>query len=132
MTDKQTYRIHAWCDRPFIATFDVDAATPRQALEAARHAVHDAPAEECDQGYPWDEFAVYDESGNELDRVMDRPARLRVHAEDLLKALSRLCDAAGDLDAAIDGATDQFDDERRDLATAMHATTAAIAQVEGA
>jgi hypothetical protein len=43
-----------------------------------------------------------------------------------------LLDAVGNLDAAIDGASDQFDAERRDLATAMHVATAAIALVEGA
>jgi len=49
----------------------------------------------------------------------------------LRKALSRLLGAAGDLDAAIDGATDQFDDERRRLATAMDTASAIIAQTEG-
>lgn len=77
-------------------------------------------------------LAQDDDSGNELERVTDKPARLRVHAEDLLKALTKLHDAAGDLDAAIDGTTDQFDAERRHLATAMHAATAAIALIEGA
>jgi hypothetical protein len=128
------YDVHAWCDRRFITVIDLDADTPGQALERARAQADrllDA-AEECDSNYPWDEFAVYDDSGNELDQVMDKPARLRVHAEDLLKALTKLHDAAGDLDAAIDGATGQFDDERRQLATAMHAATAAIALVEGA
>jgi hypothetical protein len=71
-------------------------------------------------------------NGDELDRAMDKPARLRVHAEDLLRSLTTLHDAAGDLDAAIDGATDQFDDERRVLAAAMRTATAAIALVEGA
>ena len=52
--------------------------------------------------------------------------------KDVLKALTKLLDAAADLDAAIHGATDQFDDERRNLATAMDAATAVIALVEGA
>ena len=77
-------------------------------------------------------LAQDDGGGNELERVMDKPARLRVHAEDVLKALTKLLDAAGDLDAAINGATDQFDDERRDLAAAMRTATAVIALVEGA
>ena len=128
------YDVQAWCDRRFITVIDLDADTPSQALERARAQAKrllDA-AEECDGNYPWDECAVYDDSGNKLDRVMDKPARLRVHAEDLLKAIAKLLDAAGDLDAAIDGATDQFDDERCDLAAAMHAAMAAIALVEGA
>src|SRR5262245_58728558 len=78
-----TYRVHAWCDRPFIAAFDVEAASIEEALVKARDAVHDADADECDQGYPWDEFAVYADDGTELDRHMDRAARLRVHAEDV-------------------------------------------------
>jgi hypothetical protein len=129
---RQIYRIHAWCDRPFIAAFDIEATSPAEALEKARHGVHDADAEECDQGYYWDEFAVYGGDDKELDRQMDRPARLRVHAEDLLKALSKLLDAAANLDAAIDGATDQFDDERRELDTACNTATAVIALIEGA
>jgi hypothetical protein len=132
MTKTHTYRIHAWCDRPFIAALDVEAGSIEEAMAKARDAVHDADAEECNQGYPWDEFAIYADDGTELDRQMDRPARLRVHAEDLLKALARLLDAAANLDAAIDGVTDQFDEERRELTAALHAATAAIALVEGA
>lgn len=52
------YFVTAWCDRPFYAKCEVDAETPQEALEKARTAIHDAPAEECDQGYPWDEWRV--------------------------------------------------------------------------
>jgi hypothetical protein len=128
------YTVQAWCDRRFITVIDLDADTPQQALEGARAQTGQLldAAEECDGNYPWDEFAVYDFHGEEVNRHMDRPARLRAHAEDLLKALARLLDAAGNLDAAIDGTTDQFDDERRELTVAMHAASAAIALVEGA
>jgi hypothetical protein len=44
----------------------------------------------------------------------------------LRHALGTLLDAAGDLDAAIDGATDQFDDERARLDAAIRSARAAL------
>ncbi len=43
------------------------------------------------------------------------------------QALDRLLTTAGDLDAAIDGVTDQFDDERAELDTACRNATATLA-----
>jgi hypothetical protein len=91
------YLIHAWCARPFIAYLDeVEADTPEEAIAVARQR-HDElidTAEECNGQYPWDEFAVYDESGNELLHLLDEPARLRDAAPELLEAL---VDLLGDL-----------------------------------
>ena len=113
----KTYLIHAWCVRPFITCIDVEAETPRQAIAIARgqqHKLLDA-AEECTHAYPWDEFSVYDESGNELFHDLDDEPRLRSAAPLLRDALALLATAAEDLDAAIDGVTDQFDSERAEL-----------------
>jgi hypothetical protein len=75
-----TYLIHAWCVRPFIAYLDpVEADSPEQAIAVARtqqDQLHDA-AEECNGQYPWDEFAAYDEHGNEMLHVLDPNACLR-------------------------------------------------------
>jgi hypothetical protein len=112
-----TYLINAWCLRPFITSIDVEAATPRQAIAVARREqdkLLDA-AEECTRAYPWDEFAVYDESGNELLHELDEEPSLRRAAPVLREALARLATAAEDLDVAIDGVTDQFDSERAEL-----------------
>ena len=84
-----TYLIHAWCDRPFITRlFPVEAETPEAAIAVARRQqkqLLDA-AEDCNRNYPWDEFAAYDEDGNELLYVLDDEARLRKAAPDLLTA----------------------------------------------
>ena len=50
---------------------------------------------------------------------------------ELRHALQALLDAASDLDAAIDGATDQFDDERAELDAAWRNAHAALAKSEG-
>lgn len=86
-----TYLIHAWCSRPFITQLDpVETASAAEAIAIARRnpkALEDA-AEECNGQYPWDEFAAYDDSGNELLHVLDRDARLRQSAPALLDALA--------------------------------------------
>jgi hypothetical protein len=52
-----TYLIHAWCVRPFIAYLDeIEAATPEEAIAIARRQPEkllDA-AEECNAEQPWD------------------------------------------------------------------------------
>src|SRR5579871_2239579 len=68
-------------------------------------------AQECSSGYPWDEFAVYDDAGNELRYELDEPGRLRLAAPLLREALAWLATAAEDLDAAIVGVTDEFNVE---------------------
>ena len=74
---KRTYTIHAWCIHPFIACIDVKAATPEQAIALAKNQPDRLldSAEECNEHYPSDEYAVYDESGQELLRVTDEAAR---------------------------------------------------------
>jgi hypothetical protein len=89
----KTYLIHARCLRPFIAYLDpVEADTPEEAIAIARRRPEKLidTAEECNGQYPWDEFAVNDESGNELLHVLDPEARLREAAPLLLEALKDL------------------------------------------
>jgi hypothetical protein len=126
---KQCYLIHAWCVRPFISGIEVEAETPKQAIAIARRQqdkLLDA-AEECSRAYPWDEFIAYDESGNELLHDPDDAFRLRTAAPLLREVLARLLTAAEDLDAAIDGITDQFDAERVELDTACRDARAVLA-----
>ena len=83
------YLIHAWCVRPFIATIDIEATSPDEAIAKARTErqwLYDT-AEDCNRNYPWDEFAAYDEQGYELLRVLDDEARLREAAPKLRDTL---------------------------------------------
>ena len=76
----KSYLIQAWCLRPFIAYLDpVEAATAEEAIAIARRQQAKLldVAEECKGHYPWDEFAAYDEDGNELLHVLDPEANLR-------------------------------------------------------
>ena len=52
------YEAHVWCDRTFTARFVVTADSPQAALAKAKAQVDDEHAEECDNGYPWDTFAI--------------------------------------------------------------------------
>ena len=87
--NNNTYQIHAYCVRPFISWIEIAARTPEEAVAKAR--LQDAElldaAEECNSGYPWDEFTVYDDNGNELLHVLDDEARLRDAAPKLRDAL---------------------------------------------
>ncbi len=86
----KTYLIQAWCERPFISHLDpVEAATPEEAIAIARTRQKQllGNAEECNGEYLWDEFAAYDEHGNELLHVLDEKARLQDVAPDMLEAL---------------------------------------------
>src|SRR5580692_2441673 len=88
---QRTYHVNAWCDRPFTASFVVLADSPEEALRKAKEQVHDAHAEECDNGYPWDTFTIDDESGAQVasesppsPAAMLKPVReLLEHIEDL-------------------------------------------------
>lgn len=85
-----SYLIHAWCNRPFITCLcPVEAASPAEAIAIARQSPKDLEdaAEQCNRQYPWDEFAAYDDEGNELLHVLDEDAQLRLAAPKLLEAL---------------------------------------------
>lgn len=84
---KQTYYVTAWCDRPFTAQVEVEAETPQEALALAREAIHDAPAEECDQGYYWDEWRVDTEGAEGVLLHLEEQARLQAVGPKLLAAL---------------------------------------------
>jgi hypothetical protein len=126
----KTYMIHAWCLRPFITTIDVEADTPEQAIARARqrHGELLDAAEECSSGYPWDEFAVYDDAGDELRYELDEPGCLRLAAPQLREALAWLATAAEDIDAAIDAVTDEFNTEREELQSACSNARVALAK----
>jgi hypothetical protein len=85
----KTYLIHAYCVRPFISWIEIEAATPQEALAEARRKdgeLRDA-AEECNSGYPWNEFTVFDQSGKQLLHILDEEARLRDAAPKLRDTL---------------------------------------------
>jgi hypothetical protein len=86
----KSYLIHAWCIRPFISYLDpVEAETPEGAIAIARQQqakLLDA-AEECNGQYRWNEFAAYDEDGNELLHVLDGEARLHEAAPAMRETL---------------------------------------------
>lgn len=126
----KTYMIHAWCLRPFITTIDVEADIPEQAIALARQQRRELldAAEECSSGYPWDEFAVHHDAGNELRYELDEPRCLRLAAPQLREALAWIATAAEDLDAAIDGVTDDFNTEREELQSACANARVAIAK----
>jgi hypothetical protein len=106
------YLIRAWCDRPFTTYLYVTADSPERAVALARERQDELldAAEECNRDYPWDEFAAYDENGDELLRILDTEARLRVAAPELLAACRMVVDRW----------------ERGDLAEAARACAAAI------
>lgn len=121
-----TYLIHAWCDCPFITyLYPVEAASPAEAIAIARRqrkALKDA-AEQCNDKYLWDEFAAYDEEGNELLHVLDKDARLQIAAPALLDALIDLAEQA-DEDCPAEYRS-------RHLSNALEQANAVIAEATG-
>lgn len=97
------YFITAWCDRVFYAQCEVDAETAEEALAKARQVIHDAPAEECDNGYPWDEWRVDTAETEGVLLHADGNARLRNSADRLLQACQNVVDRweQGDLAEAV-------------------------------
>ncbi len=123
----KTYRIQAWCLRPFTAWIELDAASPKAALAKAR--LEDGQfldaAGDCNSGYPWEEFAVFDESGKMLLHDCDPDTRLRNAAPALLKTLKELL-------ADIDGLAGEFEICHEIIHSSYgKAAYAAIAEAEG-
>ena len=114
----KTYLINAWCIRPFIAVIDIEAETPQEAIAIARRRQDQLldTAEECNSRYPWDDFAAYDDNGNELLHTVDEEARVRDAAPDLLVACQMVVDRW----------------ERGDLAEAARRCSAVIAKIRSA
>ena len=111
--------VTAWCDRPFFAQCDVEADSPEEALTKARVEVQNAPAEECDCDYPWDEWRVDTDEQDGVLLHLDAPARLRNAAPALLAACrlvvgrwehGDLAEAVRACDRAVDAATDEDHD----------------------
>ena len=109
------YFITAWCDRPFFAQCEVEADTPEDALAQARNAIHDAPAKECDDTNPWDEWRVDTAETDALLIHRDSSARLRAAADNLLLACHMVVDRW----------------EHGNLAEAARACRAAVAEATG-
>lgn len=109
------YVITAWCDRPFFARCEVEAGTPEEALAQARDAIHEAPAAECDDAYPWDEWRVDTAETDALLIHRDSSARLRAAADNLLLACRLVVDRW----------------EHGNLAEAARACHAAVAEATG-
>jgi hypothetical protein len=116
------YFITAWCDRPFYAQCEVDANTPEEALAKAREAIHDAPADACDDGYLWDEWRVDTAETDGVLLRLDGRAKLRAAAENLLLACrmvverwenGNLAEAARACELAVAEATDEPSTEPR-------------------
>lgn len=91
------YFVTAWCDRPFYAQCEVEADTPEEALAKARETIHDAPAEECDEGYYWDEWRVDTDKAEGVLLHLDEPARLQAAARKLLVALQAIVQEADNI-----------------------------------
>jgi hypothetical protein len=108
------YTVIAWCERPFYAECEVEAETPEAALAKAREAIHGEPAEDCGGEYCWDEWRVETDDEEVLSHL-DEPARLGLAAPALLAACQMVVDRW----------------EKGDLAEAVRACAAAIAEVEG-
>jgi len=133
-----TYRIHAGCVRSFISWIEINAATPEEAVAEARRKdleLLDA-TEDCNSGYPWSQFTVYDENGKEVLHVLDAEARLREAAPVLLESLK---DLLGDLPSVQGGVCQHCGREYHDIPSgdcpsddcpSFHAR-AAIAKAEG-
>src|SRR5437868_4942870 len=83
------YIVQACCLRPFITALRVNADSPREAVHKARRNPQAlrSSAEEQHDLYAWDEFAVFDESGEQILHVLDHEARIRQAAPLLLDAL---------------------------------------------
>jgi len=125
------YNVHIY--REIRLTFrGIDADTPNAATTIARDGLaSDADdINDCDGA---DFCAIVDVAGDEEFKrsiIIDFGAeRLRKAAPVLSEALAWLATASEDLDAAIDGATDQFNSERAELQAACHNAREALAKI---
>jgi hypothetical protein len=82
---------------------------------SSREAIHDAPAEACDNGYPWDEWRVDTAEDEGVLLQMDGPASIRAASAKLLQACQLVVDRW----------------EHGDLAEAARDCQEAIAQATG-
>ncbi|MFO0958254.1 MAG: hypothetical protein U0800_12645 [Isosphaeraceae bacterium] len=113
------YFLTAWCDRPFYAQCEVEANSPEEALAKARESIHDAPAEECDGSYNWDEWRVDTDETVGVLLHLDEPARLRTAARKLLAALQAIVEEADNISYHTPHlATNFWDDARAAIAEA--------------
>ncbi|MCP1839115.1 hypothetical protein ACVIHI_007971 [Bradyrhizobium sp. USDA 4524] len=93
-----------------IASIDVDAETPEQALAKAREIaegddIDSLPFEPYSEAHPVNEVVIEDEDGAEVAAWQDEDLRLRLHAGTLLSAAQIVLDCweRGDLAEAVRG-----------------------------
>lgn len=87
---KQNFIVTAQCNREYYSEFDVEAASPEEALAIARERVSEQPAFERDSSFKWDAFYIGDEHGNDLLRRVDPALRLGEAATRLVEAIDAI------------------------------------------
>jgi hypothetical protein len=123
----QTYQFTAFRDERFAANGEVQADSPEEAKAKIIERFHDEGLNFNDyvDGETPDHFMLTDETGEEHHLEDETPP-------DLFKALKALIEKADDLIAAIDGTTDQFEDEVSALTDAASAAEKAMHAAGGA
>jgi hypothetical protein len=112
----------------------IEAVTPEQAAAKARE-LDTADADEitsCDgENLAALVDVVGDEEFTQSSTIDFEAERMRKAGPRLIEALDSLATAAEDLEAAIDGVTDQFDSELKEVLDACQNARTAIAQARG-
>jgi hypothetical protein len=82
------YEVTAWCSCPHYATFEVEAKSPREALEKARQQAPDEYPEPCNgSAVDWAEFEICPNGDDAKSRTYFEPSRrAEVAAQRLLDA----------------------------------------------
>ena len=123
----QTYQFTAFRDERYAASGVIEADSPEEAKSNIIERYHDEGLNFRDyvDGDQPDHFMLTDEAGEEFHLEDETP-------QDVFKALKALIEKADDLIAAIDGATDQFENEVSSLRDAANAAAKAMAAEGGA
>ncbi len=112
----------------------IEAATPEEAVRlAGDKATYEADyTEDCDgENLAALVDVVGDEEFTQSVTIDLEPERMRKAAPRLIEALNSLATAVEDLEAAIDGVTDQFHTELKELLAACRNARTAIAEATG-
>jgi hypothetical protein len=82
LTARRNHTVYAWCSRPFRGGIEVEAESPEEAIALAQEREDElnGSAEDCcPKDFLWREFAVENEAGEELLRVVVGDAQARLH-----------------------------------------------------
>ena len=122
----QTYQFTAFRDERYAANGEVQAASPEEAKAKIIERYRDEGLNFRDyvDGDEPDHFMLTDEAGREVHLEDETPP-------DVLTALKALIEKADDLVAAIEGVTDQFEDEVSALTDAASAAEKAMQEAGG-